>query len=223
MSDAPIPILHLDDDLVAIDKPPWSIVHRTRGASGALVLVRALSRQLGRSVFPVHRLDRQTSGVLVFALSREAASQLSADVRQGSWRKRYLGLCRGVVPQTLVVDRPVPEGDKRREARSQFDPVEVFCSRYTLLSATPHSGRRHQLRYHLKHANHPLVGDVGYGKGDINRFFRTTFGLSRMFLHAAWLRIVKPGGSEALEIAAPLPADLDEILQRLRAYEGPVV
>jgi len=216
-------ILHIDERLVAIDKPAWAVVHRTRGAAGALVLVDALSQQLGARVFPAHRLDRQTSGVLVFARSAEVARELSDELRAGAWRKRYLGLCRDVLAEALVVDHPVPEGEHRREAVSAIEPLEPFCGRYTLVRARPRTGRRHQLRYHLKHLRHPLVGDTNYGQGPINRFFRQRFGLRRLFLHAERLAIPGAGADGGpLVIESPLPLELGEVIERLRAHEGPV-
>jgi len=216
-------ILHRDDHVVAIDKPPWSVVHFTRGARGALVLVRALAEELGAPVYPAHRLDRQTSGVLLFALSPEAAHTLSQEFREDRVRKTYLGVCRGVLAETVRVDRPVPEGDARRPAMTELEPLQVFCDRYTLFRARPSGGRLHQIRYHLKHISHPLAGDVGYGKGDLNRFFRQAFGLQRFFLHAESLRVLHPTELRYLELFAPLPADLQGVLERLRGYVGAVV
>ncbi len=215
-------VLHEDAELLVIDKPAWSVVHRTRGADMALVLVDELRSQLGYRVFPVHRLDCQTSGVLVLARSREAAALLSADIREDLWQKRYLGLCRGVVKDTVIVDHPVRDGSHRRSARTEFEPRESFCGRYTLLAAVPRTGRRHQLRYHLKHISHPLVGDVIYGQGPINRFFRERFDLHRMFLHAERLTILRPGRAATLELHAPLGPELEGVLAALRVHDGPV-
>jgi len=217
-----IPILYQDASVVVVNKPAWSVAHRTRGAAGAMVLVDALRQQLGAPVYTVHRLDRQTSGVLIFALTSEIASLLSDQVRARIWRKTYLGLCRGVIIEELRVDRGVPQGEIRRDALTEIRPLEHFCGRYTLVQATPRTGRRHQIRYHLRHISHPLVGDTNYGKGNINRFFRATFDLSRMFLHAESLSLPHPVENRTLQVDAPLPADLARVLQRLREYRGPV-
>jgi tRNA pseudouridine65 synthase len=216
-------ILHLDAQLVAVNKPAWSVVHRSRGADGALVIVRELAAQLGGAVFPIHRLDRQTSGVLLLARSAEIARVLCEEVREGRFRKTYLGLCRGVLREALRVDHPVLEGGVRRPACTDLEPLEHFCDRYTLVRARPLTGRKHQIRYHLKHVSHPLVVDVSYGAGDQNRFFRDTFGLRRLFLHAESLRVVHPVEPRQLELAAPLPPELEEVLARLREYRGPTV
>jgi tRNA pseudouridine65 synthase len=217
-----LPILYRDDHLCAIDKPAWSVVHSSRGAEGAMILVRALAAQLGAPVFPVHRLDRQTSGVLLFALSAEAAGALGVELREGRMQKSYLGLCRGVIAEPLTVDHPVPEDAARRPAVTEIDPLEILCARYTFLRARPRTGRRHQLRYHLKHLEHPLVGDTNYGKGPINRFFRERFGLQRLFLHAERLRVLHPFEARMLELEAPLPEELARVLEALRGYDGPV-
>jgi len=215
-------ILHEDDALLVVNKPAWSVVHPTRGARGARVLVAEL-RDLGKPVFPVHRLDRQTSGVLVFARSSADAAELSRQLREGIWRKTYRGVCRGLLEQDVVVDHPVPEKDKRREAVTEVICEERLCGRYSLLLARPRTGRRHQVRYHLKHLSHPLVGDVNYGDGRVNRFFRATFGLGHLFLHAAALTLLHPREDRLLTVEAPLPDDLACVLEKMRAYSGPVV
>lgn len=221
----PLELLHHDEHLVVVNKPPWSVVHPTRGARGAQILVKELGEQLGRPIFPVHRLDRQASGVLVFACSSEVAARLSEDIRESRWDKRYLALCRGVIPDSLRIDHPVREADtnQRRPALTHIDPLEVFCERYTLVHAEPRTGRRHQIRYHLKHVAHPIIGDSNYGQGKINRFFHETFDLERMFLHAERLRLDHPVESRRMEICCPLPAELTRTLERLALHQGPVL
>ncbi|MBI2893577.1 MAG: pseudouridylate synthase [Deltaproteobacteria bacterium] len=211
-----LPILHDDPAFVAIDKPAWSVVHRTRGAAGVLVLRDRLSEQLGAEVFPVHRLDCQTSGVLVFAKGASAAQVLSSDLCEGRWTKRYLALCRGPIAAEIAVDRPVPEDGVERHARTRIVPIETFCDRFTLVAALPETGRRHQIRFHLKQERHHVVGDTTYGKGPINRWFRAELGLDRMFLHASRLLVVHPRRAERIEILSPLPPDLEAVLARLR-------
>jgi tRNA pseudouridine65 synthase len=218
-----LPLLYEDEHLVAVDKPAWSVVHRSRGADDALVIVRVLSEQLGQPVYPVHRLDRQTSGVLLFARSPRAAATLAVEVRESRLRKSYLGLCRGVIADSVEIDHAVLEGDVRRAAQTTIEPLEHFCNRYTLLRARPLTGRRHQIRYHLKHVSHPLVVDVTYGNGAVNRFFRETIGLRRLFLHAETLRVLHPVEPRYVELTSALPAELEIVLERLRAYAGPVV
>jgi tRNA pseudouridine65 synthase len=220
---APLRILYDDTQLIAVDKPAWSVVHPTRGARDALVIVQALAAAIDAPLFPIHRLDRQTSGVLLFAKSAESASTLSVELREGRAQKSYLGLCRGVIAEELHIDHPVREGTARRPASTDVEPLEHLCGRYTLVRARPRTGRRHQIRYHLKHVNHPLVVDTLYGKGDLNRFFREQFGLRRLFLHAESLTILHPVEPRRVQIHSPLPAELERILECLRVYSGPVV
>jgi tRNA pseudouridine65 synthase len=218
----PLPILHEDDDIVAIAKPAWAVVHPTRGAEGAPVVLHLLREQLGCWLYPVHRLDRQTSGVLVLAKSSEMASRAAQSIRQQRWHKRYIALCRGPLEASLTVDHPVPEEKARRPARTEVEPLETLCRRYTLVRARPLTGRRHQLRYHFKHVRHPLVGDTNYGQGAINRFFRATFDLHRLFLHAERLRLPHPRQERELEIICTLSDDLVRVLEQLRTYRGAV-
>lgn len=223
MATDPLRLLFCDEFLVAIDKPSGAVVHRTRGApADSPILVSVLADQLGQKLYPVHRLDRQTSGVMVFALSTGAASRMAQDIREGRWQKQYLALCRGPLLEPIAVDHPVREGDKRRPAQTDITPVEHFCGRYSLVRAFPKTGRRHQLRYHFKHLGHPLVGDTNYGKGPINRFFRQTFGLGRLFLHAEKLTFCHPMYPQMLQIDQPLAEDLRHCLQQLRAHVGAV-
>jgi tRNA pseudouridine65 synthase len=218
----PLPILFEDEHLVAVDKPAWWVVHQTKGARDAPIVLRLLRDQLGQLLYPVHRLDRQVSGVLVLARSSEMARRLSEHIREGQWQKRYLGLCRGVLESTLRIDHPVPEGDARRPALTHVEALRSFAKRYTLVQAIPATGRRHQIRYHLKHVAHPLVGDTSYGQGPINRFFRERFGLGRLFLHAERLRLPHPVENRYVELESPLPEALQRVLEELACYEGPV-
>ena len=163
-------ILYEDEALLVIDKPAWSVVHPTRGAHDALILTNHFAAR-NKPVFPVHRLDRQTSGVLVFARSSAIARTLCSALQAAAWKKEYVALCRGLFSAATTIEHSVKDEKKRRMALTEVRPLEAYCHRYTLIHALPHTGRRHQIRQHLKHLSHPLVGDVNYGKGNINRFF----------------------------------------------------
>jgi len=218
-------LLYVDDHVVAVDKPAWWVVHRTRGARDAPCVIQTLSEQLNQTLYPVHRLDRQASGILLLARSSVVAGLLSEEIRDSRWDKQYLALCRGVMPDSLRIDHPMratSPGGPRRDAVTTVDPLQTYCDRYTLVRAAPRSGRRHQIRYHMKHVVHPLVGDSNYGQGSINRFFRETFGLQRLFLHAERLRLVHPTENRYLELTCPLPRELERVLQQLSEFEGPV-
>ncbi|MFS8071132.1 MAG: RluA family pseudouridine synthase, partial [Byssovorax sp.] len=177
--------------------------------------------RFGDRIHPVHRLDRGTSGVIVIALSGEAAATVQASFERGEAEKRYLALVRGIAPEEGLIDHPIP----RREDGPRVPAVTAFRRRFAVSAATapdlpasaqrcslvearPRTGRLHQDRRHLKHVNHPLLGDANYGKGDLNRLFRAEVGLGRLALHAASLELVHPFTGARLRLDAPLPEDL---------------
>jgi tRNA pseudouridine65 synthase len=207
-------LLYQDEHLVAVDKPSGMLVHRG-WARDRVVAMTAVRDRIGRRVYPVHRLDRGTSGVLLFALDPATARALQERFQDGRVEKRYLALVRGVPPEQGVIDHPVPRGkDKRSErvpAVTAFRRLEV-AGRYSLVEARPRTGRLHQVRRHFKHLSHPLVGDVEYGKGEHNRLFRERHGLHRLALHAASVTLPHPADDRPLTVEAPLPEDLRRAL-----------
>jgi tRNA pseudouridine65 synthase len=203
-----LPVLYKDEALVIVDKPSGLVVHRGWGTD-RVVAMTIVRNQLRQHVHPVHRLDRGTSGVLVFALDAAIAAPLHAAFEEGRATKRYLALVRGIAPEGGVIDSPVPRSPDgpRVPALTEFRRLAVF-ERFSLVEAIPRTGRLHQIRRHLKHIGHPLVGDVNYGKGDINRAFRERFGLRRLALHALSLEIEHPADHVPIRVSAPLPEDL---------------
>ena len=197
-------LLHQDDRLVAVDKPSGMAVHRGWSRERYTVL-QVLRDQVGRHVYPVHRLDRSTSGALVLAFDPETARSLQEQFESGGVRKRYLALVRGIPPEEGIIDHPIPRAPDgpRVPAVTEFRRLGTF-ERYALLEVIPRTGRLHQIRRHLKHVSHPLIGDVRYGKGEHNRLFRERFGLHRLALHALELRLEHP----PLRFFAPVPEDL---------------
>lgn len=174
-------------------------------------------------MYPIHRLDRATSGVLVFGLSSDVARILGGAFMAGSVQKRYVALVRGTPPEEIEIDHPVPKTEDgprvdavtwcRKLARSPKD-------RCTLVEARPRTGRLHQIRRHLKHLSHPLVGDVRYGKGDINRHYRASWGLHRLALHALELEVPHPADGSCLRLRAPIPDDLAAPLRALEVFDA---
>jgi tRNA pseudouridine65 synthase len=212
---SPLEIIYRDDDLVALNKPAGLPVHRgwARDARPAL---QQLRDQIDRHVYPVHRLDRGTSGVLLFALSGEAARLVQAQLDAHEVDKRYLALCRGHDAGLTHVDHPLAKeaGGERRAAVTDFKLLGQF-ERYGLFEARPRTGRLHQIRRHLKHASHPIIGDARYGKGEHNRIFRERFGFHRLALHASELGLRQPRTGEALLLRAPLPPEFSRLLHEL--------
>jgi tRNA pseudouridine65 synthase len=207
---APLEILHRDESIVVVNKPGGLLVHRSHESSDRVFLLQELARQLDRRVYPVHRLDRAASGAIAFALSSDSARNLQANLSAADSRKEYLALVRGSAPVAGVIERALTQ----HACRSEFERL-AEVSRCSLLRVRISTGRRHQIRRHLAHIHHQIIGDTTYGKGKINRFFRETYGLPRLFLHAWRLELRHPETGERLRIAAPLPADLREFLSRL--------
>ena len=164
------------------------------------------------------RLDRGTSGVLLFALEPAAAADVGRAFQAGRVEKLYLALVRGVPPESGSVDHPIPRvaGGERVAAVTDFRLIARSpTERCSLVLARPRTGRLHQVRRHLKHISHPLVGDVRYGRGDINRHYRANYSLCRLALHAWSLELPHPHTGSPLRLHAPMPADLAVALTAL--------
>lgn len=208
-------ILWQDSAYVAVDKPSGLAVHR--GMCTDRVTALELTRDtIGQWVYPVHRLDRATSGVLIFALSSEAAGALHPQFEDGRVDKRYWALVRGVAPAEGTIDHAIPrcEGGPRVPALSTFRRL-WSGAHVSLVEVMPKTGRFHQVRRHMKHIHHPLIGDANYGKGALNRAYRDEFGLARLALHAASLTFEHPVGGERITIASVLPDDLKIPFERI--------
>jgi tRNA pseudouridine65 synthase len=198
-----------------VGKPAGMAVHRGWSRE-RIVVMTAVRDRLGRRVFPVHRLDRATSGVLLLALDPGTARGLQEQLAGGLMRKLYLALVRGITPEEGVIDHPIPRspGGPRVPAVTAYRRLATF-ERYSLLEVAPQTGRLHQIRRHLKHISHPLIGDVRYGKGEHNRLFRERFGLHRLALHALELGFAHPEDGRPLRLVAPVPEDLAGPLRAL--------
>ena len=220
-------ILYRDDDVVAIDKPCNLLVHRTRISGDHMFALQLLRDQLSRFVYPVHRLDRPTSGVLLFALSKDAARRLCDAFAARRVEKTYIAVVRGYTEETGMIDPPrgASGAEPLQEAVTRYrrvataecpEPVGPHPSaRYSLLSVHPETGRMHQIRRHLKHVSHPIVGDTQHGDGRHNRFFREHFGLGRLLLHARTLAFPHPRTAERTVVEAPLHGDMVDLFERL--------
>jgi len=210
-----IKILHQDDDIVVAVKPSGLLVHRTRESRDTVFLLQELGAQLDRYLYPVHRLDRAASGAITFAFSSECARELQERINADDAFKEYLVLVRGSAPESGETSRPLTaDNGVKRDARTSFTRMAEF-SRCSLLRARIYTGRRHQIRRHFAHLRHHLIGDTSYGKGRINQFFRDTYQLPRLFLHAWRLEFRHPRDDSLLRIRAPLQDDLAEFLNRL--------
>ena len=222
-------ILYQDDALVAVNKPAGLAVHRSHMVRNTeAFLIDQLRDQLGGCVYLAHRLDRATSGVLLIARSREVAAELGEQFMGRHVRKHYLAVVRGwPETETGLIDYALPgsrETGPRREARTHYQrlaTIEVPIAlgryphqRYALLLATPESGRFRQIRKHLAHIHHPVIGDCQHGRGDHNRLYKQHFGCHRMLLHAWQLHLAHPLDGRSLRIEAPLDHAYQALLER---------
>jgi len=214
-------VLQVDPDWIAVDKPAGLLVHASAlDAHEALNALDLLREQLGEPLWTLHRLDKATSGVLLFARHADAARRLGAAFATAQLAKRYLAVVRGWPPLEGLIDHPLardPErpsaGQPRLAASTRYRRLSCHeapfsdgrhpGSRCALVEVEPSTGRRHQIRRHFKHIAHPLIGDSTHGKGPLNRAFAQWLGVSRLWLHAS--RLVVPGrpGQAPTVIEAP--------------------
>lgn len=233
-----LPILYRDERLVAIHKPSGLLVHRTvLDKHETRFAVQMLRDQIGLRVWPTHRLDRGTSGVLLFALDRDAAANVGRQFEAGTVIKHYVAVVRGYPPESGIIDhalsREVDDAERRphavscapQSAQTRYRrlgtielpiPVDRYpASRYSLVELEPLTGRRHQLRRHLKHLSHPIIGDATYGKGNHNRAFALRFASRRLLLANVHLGITHPATGEALHLRARPADDFTDVCRRL--------
>lgn len=232
-------ILYQDEWIVAVYKPSGLLVHRSwidkDETRFALQMVRD---RIGRHVYPVHRLDKPTSGVLLFALDSDTARRMGELFESGQVHKEYLAVVRGYTDPAGRIDYPLKEVlDKMTDARAKTDkapqvaltaytrlstielPIPVgryATARYSLVKLKPETGRKHQLRRHLKHIFHPIVGDTKYGRTEHNNLFRAYFGCHRLLLAATRMQFPHPVTGETMDITA----DPGEDFARILMYPG---
>lgn len=231
-------ILFRDEHFIAIHKPAGLLVHRSElDRHETRFAVQMLRDQIGRHVHPVHRLDRGTSGVLLFALDRDSARLAGALFERQEVAKTYLAVVRGHPPESGRIDHALTRRrddvewvgedaseeaqgavtDYRRLATCELPyAVDRYpTSRYALLELSPQTGRRHQIRRHLKHIAHPIIGDSSFGKGRHNRLFQEVFGCRRMLLACTRLRLAHPVTGAALDLVAPLEGEFAALVAAL--------
>jgi len=210
-------VLYHDSCILVVNKPSGLLVHRGWGRE-SVVLVDLVREFTGaKRVHPVQRLDRGASGAIVFALDPETARMLQ-DLDE--FEKSYLALVRGHPPETGVIDHPIPRRPHgpRVPAKTTFRLVaSQSCQprEVSLVEVVPRSGRLHQIRRHMKHIDHPLIGDSNYGRTELNREIKARYGLSRLALHCQSVSLKPPKKSGLQRIEAPLPADLSNPLKKM--------
>ncbi|MGA1205866.1 MAG: pseudouridine synthase [Opitutales bacterium] len=212
MSEECLSILYQDDHYVSVDKPSGLLVHRSLiDKTETRFCIQILRDQLGRRVYPCHRLDKPTSGVLLFALSKEALKEANQLFVAHLVRKTYQAILRGWTSESGRIDHPLRHAPEGGQQRGQGEPQQAITdyrrlqryevnlpaggfptARYSLAELRPRTGRMHQLRRHMKHINHHIIGDTRYGDGVHNRLFREHFHSHRLLLNASRLEFQHP-------------------------------
>lgn len=226
---APHEVLYEDDDLIAINKPSGLLVHKTDIATRVPVAALQMVRDyVGHHVWPVHRLDRPTSGVLLFAKSADIANELTNLFARKYVNKRYYAGVRGWAPAQGEERSPIrPKGEKEDILKPEQTATTAFTlirhielpvpmapfetTRLSLVEARPLTGRKHQIRRHMRRLNHHVLGDSSYGDGRYNQLLKERFGVYRLLLHASQLSFIHPTTKEPVGIEAPLPEEFESI------------
>lgn len=227
----PFPILHDDAHCVVINKPPGILVHRTRLSEDTVFVLQLLRDQLGgEHLFPAHRLDRATSGVLVFGKSSEAATWFGERLMDQQWEKKYLAVVRGHLREPAgTIDYPLSDPETGKENQPAVTHWTLLTqserpwpiglryptARFSLLEAEPETGRRQQIRKHLSHLRHPILNDTRHGDVKHNKWFREQGLPTRLLLHAHRLRLPHPDFPEGVVISAPLDDEFKRALEVL--------
>ena len=213
--------------MVVINKPHGLLVHRSRIAAEADVFALQLLRdQINQHVYPVHRLDRKTSGVLCFALNANTLKTMQAKFAEHKVKKDYLAIVRGYFPDNLEVDYPLTnQSGKKQEAITNFKLLKKSevnvpfgkhdTSRYSLIEASPKTGRMHQIRKHCNHLRHPIIGDRPHGCNKQNKLFKERWNMTTMMLHAHLLEFHHPTTEKILTIEANLHSEFERMKMEL--------
>ena len=205
------------------------MVHRSPIAADASEFaVQLLREQIGQKVYPVHRLDRKTGGVLLFALNEQVNSQLQQAFMNKEVSKKYLAIVRGFTSEKGTIDYPLRTDDgKTQDAVTHFRTLQQFeipvpsgkfeTSRYSLVEVTPETGRMHQIRKHFAHIFHPIIGDRPYGCNKQNKLFLEKWDMNTMLLHASELQFIHPVSHEKITIEAGIHSDFEKVLGLLES------
>ncbi|ERJ60062.1 pseudouridine synthase [Sphingobacterium paucimobilis] len=228
-------ILYQDEFLIAINKPHGLLVHRSSIANDASEFALQMLRdQIGRPVYPAHRLDRKTGGVLLFTLDKETDRLTQPLFAENKMDKRYLAVLRGFCPEQDCIDYPLLKENGtsqnaithfRRLAQAEIPiPLGKFdTSRYSLVEANPETGRMHQLRRHFAHIFHPIIGDRPHGCNKQNKLWKEKFEIDTMLLHASSLSFHHPHTGDKIDIKAKIHPNFKKALDLLRMNTSDIV
>ena len=222
---SPLEIIYQDEYIVAINKPSGLIVHKTPMAKDAKVFaLQELRNQIGQYVYPAHRIDRQTSGVLLFALNTEVDKHLKELFREQKIKKVYWTVVRGFTPDEGTITKPLAKGDttELQEATTHYKrlkqvelpiPVSKYpACRISFVEVYPETGRMHQIRRHFAHIRHYIIADKPHGDCKQNKMFFEKFGLNNMLLHCREMSFDHPVTKEKVVLQASLPTHFQGVV-----------
>jgi tRNA pseudouridine65 synthase len=235
-------IVFQDEHLVAIQKPAGLLVHKSPiDRHEKRYAMKILRNQIGQWVYPVHRLDKPTSGLLLFTLDKDTARHVSQQFEQQLISKEYLAVVRGFAPTEGIIDYPLNEiavfkhlektveQKEAKESLTHYKTLKQYIlpysdghfesCRYSLVKLFPKTGRKHQIRRHLKHISHPIVGDVKHGRGEHNKLFKVHMDSHRLLLAAQTMTLTHPITNERLHLECPLEDNLRQLLDRLEPFQ----
>ena len=220
-------IIYSDEHLVAINKPHGLLVHRSKIAADASEFaIQILRNQIGKRVTPVHRIDRKTSGILVFALTYEANRALNLQFDAGSVKKKYYAIVRGYTADDEIIDYPLlKENGSIQEAVTYYKTLQRVelpialgkheTQRYSLIEVSPKTGRKHQIRRHMNHLRHPIIGDRPHGCNKQNKLFKEKWDVTTMQLHAAEIEFQHPISLETIHLTARMQSEMKQVYNLL--------
>jgi len=229
-----ISIIYEDEYYVIVDKPPKLLVHRTGLSKDTVFLLQELRNQLGYHIHPVHRLDRPTSGLIIFAKSPKANTEMSKLFIERKVEKGYMAIVRGWLGNG-VINKPLKKmtdksglSEEKNEAITNYKELNRYelpffvdkypKSRYSLVKLRPETGRYHQIRRHLKSLKHPIIGDTSYGKSSHNNFFKDIIGLDRLMLMANYLKFIHPFTHKEIELELKDNIDFNHFIDWVKKY-----
>lgn len=240
--DQSLPILYRDESIIAIEKPHGLLVHRSPiDKHETRFAVQTLRDQIGQHVFPLHRLDRPTSGILLFALSSDVASKVGQDFMSRQVKKQYTAIVRGWLYGDGVIDYALKykwdkyaDASRRQQvppqpAFTQYSPIRRFLipmpvgryeqARFTLVNLNPVSGRKHQLRRHMVHIRNPILGDTTHGDGKQNKFAQQAFDFKNLALSCTQMQFIHPETKHVVQINCPVSNSIQMLLEQWQRYQ----
>ncbi len=212
-----IEILFQDEYYIAVNKPSGMLVHYYKECTDTTNLMRFVRDQTGFYLYPLHRLDRPVSGIVLFAIDQTAASELKKIWNTDQVEKKYTALVKGEITAPGVFDFDLSNENKiKQTAITHYEPLESFGAWNTLVEVKIETGRKHQIRRHFSRRCYQIIGDTAHGKGKVNRYFREHYDLNRIFLHGHSFKFIHPITHEKIHLKCPLPEELEHVLLKLR-------